>query len=509
MRFSAAAVAAVALLAACTTSPRTTVIPRPSTTGPVYFGGKPVRFELESRPLGFDADGNAEWLVVARFLDAHGQVTRIMANSDLDWTSRTGRVQWQNRMRFGQPSAIVKTNHDGRMTLVVRCNMPALGTRVISTDTREWKFPRVVGDALGAYTARIAWFPRADRSVRITRLNCLIHGRRQAWILSGKSSFQDPLVSREQSCLYAVAFLKKTYTVSVTLPRPPPDMGPDNILGTGMWLYFTTNPLDSIYYGNLNPEAIVDRAVRAHLHYVELRTAYGAFWQITPEARPTIDAIIDGLAAHHIVTIGWTVPRDDAFDDLQASVQTAYYRTAHGTPLGGIAVDLERGDEFMGGSPDGLDALWKYMRAMRDAIGLHHLLVATVEDPYLEGLTEQSYPYAQIAKYSEVLQPMTYARMLRHKPLNAVQTAAIVRNSYSKLRDLTAQSTVFSARDLPISMGAQTNAIGAGGAPSPSEITAAMKAARDAGAIGTCFFAWDGTSRAQWEALGLQGVILR
>ena len=41
-----------------------------------------------------------------------------------------------------------------------------------------------------------------------------------------------------------------------------------------MWLFFSNNPIDNNYYGKWDPQAIVDRAVRAGLHYVELRTAY-------------------------------------------------------------------------------------------------------------------------------------------------------------------------------------------------------------------------------------------
>jgi hypothetical protein len=170
-----------------------------------------------------------------------------------------------------------------------------------------------------------------------------------------------------------------------------------NASGKGMWFSFTTNPLDASDYHKLDPHAIVAQAVHAGLHYVELRTAYGGFFEITPEAKPTIDAIVDGLAAHGIGTIAWTVPRDAGFDDLSQSVRSAYYRTANGTYVAGLAVDLERGDEFMGGAPQGPSALWQYIAYVRAALGPRALIIATVEDPYLEHLTQAAYPYAQIA----------------------------------------------------------------------------------------------------------------
>lgn len=113
-----------------------------------------------------------------------------------------------------------------------------------------------------------------------------------------------------------------------------------NADGIGMWLYFTNNPTDDIALSTFSIKSIIAQAVRAHLHYVELRTAYGAYWELTPSAQPRIDALIDGLAAHHIRSIGWTVPRSDDFADLSASIRTLHYRTARGNRFAGLAIDL-------------------------------------------------------------------------------------------------------------------------------------------------------------------------
>jgi hypothetical protein len=200
------------------------------------------------------------------------------------------------------------------------------------------------------------------------------------------------------------------------------------------------------------------------------------------------------LAAHGIGTIGWTVPRDITVEDLQASVRTAYYRTAKGTPLTGLAVDVERGDEFMGGDPNGLDALWKYMAYLREAFGPSYLLVATVEDPYLEHLDNQKYPYPQVARYSDVLQPMSYWRMMRRKPTTPDQVKVLLKGSYERLIYL-------SGRKLPVSIGGQTDSEGRNGYPPADEITASLEISKQLGAIGECFFAWDGTQPYQWDAL--------
>ncbi len=483
-----------ALLAQATPTPVPN--PSPTPTGLIYFGAPAARFSVDARPLGFDPDGNARWLLVSHFYDAQGKPTRIMANSDLDWVSRDGYVQWQTRLRYGQPSAILKTHRDGPLTMLVRANQPKLGTITLRTDTRTWRGPRAVAQALGPRMIQIGWFPQENKLARVVRIDSSGARKTLAVIAGPSSTYRDGSVKPGASYRYIV--YRSSAPVKLTavsaLPAPPPtSIG--NAGGKAMWLYFTANPTDPIYFKNLDPQQIVDQAVRAGLHYVELRTAYGAYWEITPEAKPTIDAIIDGLAAHGIGTMGWTVPRDITFEDLQASVRTAYYHTAKGTPLTGLAVDVERGDEFMGGDPNGLNALWMYMSYLRQAVGPKYLLVSTVEDPYLEHLDNTKYPYPQIARYSDVLQPMSYWRMMRRDPTTPEQVKVLLKGSYDRLLYL-------SGRKLPVSMGGQTDSEGRNGFPPADEITASLEISKNLGAIGECFFAWDATQPYQWDAIG-------
>ncbi len=480
-------------LASATPPPPT---PAPTPTGPVYFGKPAVRVGLDARSLGFDPDGNARWLVVTKFFDAGGRPTRIMANSDVDYLSRDGYVQWQTRLRYGQPGAILKTRRDGPLAMTIRVNAPRLAKVSAHTDTRTWAGPRVVAQALGPHAIQIGWFPRETTMVRIVRVDGRGQHRTLQIIAGLSSTYLDTSVlpgKHYRYILYRSDHAPVRLGPIATLALPPVT-SVSNAAGKAMWLFFTTNPIDKIYYKHLDPNAIVAQAVRAGLHYVELRTAYGAYWEVTPEAKPTIDAIVDGLAAHGIGTIGWTVPRDMAFEDLQQSVRTAYYRTARGTPLTGLAIDVERGDEFMGAAPQGPSALWQYMRGLRAALGRSYLLVATVEDPYLEHLTQRQYPYDQIARYSSVLQPMAYWRMMRRRPTNPAQVNALLRASYVKL-------AYVARRPIPISIGGQTTAEGRNGYPPADEITASLTTSKAVGALGECFFAWDGTQSYQWDAL--------
>jgi len=84
--------------------------------------------------------------------------------------------------------------------------------------------------------------------------------------------------------------------------------------------------------------------------------------------------------------------------------------------------------------------------------------------------------------------------MRRRTATTAAQVKVLLRASYDKL-------IAMSGRRLPVSIGGQTTAEGRNGYPPADEITASLAASRAAGAIGECFFAWDGTQPYQWDAL--------
>ncbi|MDQ2991245.1 MAG: hypothetical protein M3R30_00290 [Candidatus Eremiobacteraeota bacterium] len=482
--------AAALLIAQASASPA----PTPTPDTPVYVGNPATHYRLESRPLGVDPDGTARWLVVAHFLDAQNRETTILANSDLSWDSDRGHVQWQNRMRFGSPAAMVTTTIAGPIILRVRANKPALGAQRIGTDTRTWRPQPLVAGALGPHMIQIGIFPRTSGRANLWRITS--SGRRMllATLPKGSSTYRDAAVQPNHRYAYVETDdVRATHASTVT----PPELPSTSVAlasGKGMWLYWSLNPLDDNYYGKLDPDAMVAQATKSGLHYVEIRTAYGAMWQIPPAAKPKIDALIDGLAAHGIVPMGWTVPREATFEDVSASVRTTQYRTTKGTRLLGIAVDFERGDDFMGADPNGLAALWQYEKYLREAVGSKYLIVATVEDPSFEHLDESKYPFREIARYADVLQPMAYWRMMRRTPTTPDLVKTLMGKSVTTLLTL-------SGRALPVSIGGQTTAEGRNGYPPAAEITASLDGAKAAGAIGVCYFDWKGTQPYQWDAL--------
>ena len=83
---------------------------------------------------------------------------------------------------------------------------------------------------------------------------------------------------------------------------------------------------------------------------------------------------------------------------------------------------------------------------------------------------------------------------MRRKPTTPQNVKVIIKSSYDKLMRE-------AGRKLPVSVGGQTTAEGRNGYPPADEIIASLQTARSIGAIGECFFDWDGTQPYQWDAL--------
>ncbi len=453
-------------------------------------------FALEVRPLGVSPDGEARALVRVILRDAQGNVVRLRRGADFDYFTSRGTAQWQTRLRFGGPAAIVSVRDDGPVNVRVVANRPqGLGEQRASFDTRTWRAPRTVADAVGPHLVRIGWFPQArDGVVRVYRVD--ERGRRAlaAALRAPASSWDDGAVQPSRVARYVVVRPHAPDAeVRANVPPELPVSTVDAMRGKSAWLAFSGDPLDDASYAKLDVDQIVATATRAGLRSVELRLAYGAFDEVTPASKATIDRLIDGLVAHHVAVIGWTVPRATAFDDLARNAAVAAYRTPNGTALTGLAVDLERGEEYLGDGPAGFTALSTYLGALRRAVGPHVLLVATVEDPFLEHLDAAKFPYAAIARDADVLQPMTYWRMMG--PWKGAEKArAAVGGSVALVRRL-------AEREVPIDVGAQTGVLGKRGAPPGDELAAAIDAARRAGALGVTFYDWSGTGPEQWEAI--------
>src|SRR5260370_27381672 len=99
--------------------------PRPAPTPIVWSGAAARRMELDTAPLGVSPDGRARWLVRVRFADEFGKATKLVHAGNIDFQASRGDAQWQTRLRYGGPAAILSTDQEG-----------PLAVRAISTNPR-------------------------------------------------------------------------------------------------------------------------------------------------------------------------------------------------------------------------------------------------------------------------------------------------------------------------------------------------------------------------------------
>jgi hypothetical protein len=500
---AAAALGASALVAGAQPFAWPTPLPR-STPGPlptqVWSGAPAHAFALKIEPLGVTPDGAARALVRVVLRDATGAPTLLLRGGDFDFHVDRGSAQWQTRLRYGGPAALVGVQTATPVTVRAVANLPAgLGSASAVFDPRQQLGPPLVGAAIGPHLVRIGWFPRVDRGrVAIYRLDADGHRGARAIVLTAPvSAWDDGAVTPGEVARYQVVLPDGAHLVRVAVPPELPPSDASAVAGTSAWLAFSGDPLDDERYTALDVQQIVATAVRAHLRAVELRLAYGAFAEMTADAKPTIDLLIDGLDAHGVRVVGWTVPRTLDADDLSEAVAVAAYRTPAGNGISGLAVDLERGDDYLGEGPVATTALREYLAVLRRAVGPHVLLVATVEDPFLGHLDPSAYPYAAIGRAADVVQPMTYWRALGRLEGPAAASRAVA-GSIATLRRTIGPT--------PIDVGLQTAPIGPRGAPGPDELAAAIGAAAAHGAAGVAFYDWFGTDPAQWAVLAARGV---
>lgn len=479
---------------------------------PVFAPLPATAFALEAHALGVDPDGALRYLVRVRFTSANGEPTTLVRGGDIAFDASRGSAQWQTRARFDAPAAIVSLVRDGRATVVVTANPPLrLPPHRVRLDPRAWTGPRVAARALGPHLIQLGWFPASPAAVRIVRSLTTSSSRIGAGTraialhvvpsvstfraAAGASTFRDTSVEPGSSYVYRVAIAgRATARFAVRAPAEPAHRTISALAGKAMWFSFSPVAGDSNGYDTLDPARIVARAKRAGVAALEIRTAYGEFDELAPAARPAIDALLDDAAAAGIATIGWTVPRAATFEDLSRAVATATYRTPRGNGFAALAIDLERGDAFLGDGRAGFAAIATYARLLRAALGPRYPIAATVEDPYLEHLTASDYPYAAVAAQVDALQPMAYWRMMTRSLGGEAGVRSALTGSYTALARV-------AGRRVPIDIGGQTSGEGPRGAPPPLEIAAAIRTARALGALGIAFFDYDSTSARAWRAI--------
>lgn len=253
--------------------------------------------------------------------------------------------------------------------------------------------------------------------------------------------------------------------------------------GKGIWYV-----LDSREQGT-TPAARVVAAARAnglsHL-YVEVATSRGGFW-----GARWLDDLLPAARAAGLRVIGSVyVCLDNLPADLALSLAVARYRTPDGLALDGLTADVEQ--DLV--APN----VAAYGELLRHFLGDDYLLVATVYPP--ESWYAPRYPWPALTRSWNAVAPMAYWRQQEQRAFSGPEAYAYVQRNLDKLRALVGRA------DLPVEVLGQ--AFDAGhprllgpDSPTADEVAAAIRAARDGGAVGISFFDWTRATPAQWAAL--------
>ena len=284
----------------------------------------------------------------------------------------------------------------------------------------------------------------------------------------------------------------------VTAPGALPSTSVGAISGKGMFLYFTPDAAGENSYLKYDPSGVIARAESSGITHIEVRMARGTFLEpATAPARAWLDEFIDKAAAAGIKLIAWQVPRRSTSADAATAVAAAEYTTPEGNGFSGLALDIEDGDNYMGDGDVAKQRMVDQIALVREAVGPGYLLVATVMSPALTHWTNARYPFAGIATYASVMQPMEYWHHF-YSTTHHAYTQDEVSGACAASVSLTRQQA---GRDIPINVAGQSDDLGTTGRPSPDEIAWCLAAAKNAGAIGQTFFDWRGTGDDGWTAI--------
>jgi hypothetical protein len=280
---------------------------------------------------------------------------------------------------------------------------------------------------------------------------------------------------------------KKTVENIVTTPTKPNNKPLSTLGGKGIILFFNSDPGSSLYYRKLSPQKVIQETKTLGLHYIELRTVYGAFSHFNDPALVNwLNQFLDLAAANNIPVISWSIPRRET----SASVATDAALAAHTTPAGNtfsaIALDLELGAGYMRNTSLAKQKISNYAAMLRKAMGKNYLLAAMVYSPWKSGYTNADYPYQDLAKYVDVLQPMEFWHYY-YAADHHIYTQQEVTNAIDKSISLTQQ---LAGKKIPVNVIGQLTDLGGTGKPSAMEITVALQAAKAFGALGLSLFDW-------------------
>ena len=266
-------------------------------------------------------------------------------------------------------------------------------------------------------------------------------------------------------------------------PRRPSASGEPlaaRVAGKGMWL---PQPLLEM----ADEKQIVEASRQTGLThiFVEVAETSSGFYGKTEVAR-----LLPAAHAAGLRVIGWiTTSLYDLPRDVALSAEVANYRTADGHSLDGIAPDIEQNME--------LDDVKAFADILRATLGDDALIVGVVYPA--GGWFGREYPIQpSLARVFNALAPMAY--------WSDEQRAYADKEVYEYIAKSVRDMQAAAGEGYPVHViGQMYDTFGRNGSgaysPGYAEIDAALRAAREAGAVGISFFQWGTATPEEWAAL--------
>lgn len=299
---------------------------------------------------------------------------------------------------------------------------------------------------------------------------------------------------------------KKVVEKSVLTPMPLKNKTLQVLAGKGIILFFNSDPGSSLYYKKLDPKRVIQETKTLGLHYIELRTVYGDYSHFNdPVLINWLNQFLDLAAANHIPVISWSIPRHETSDSVAADTALASHVTPSGNSFSAVALDLELGAGYMRNTHKAKQNIANYASMLRMAVGKKYLLAAMVYSPWKSGYTNADYPYQELAKQVDVLQPMEFWHFY-YAADHHIYTQQEVSNAIEKSITLTQQ---LAGKNIPINVIGQLTDLGGTGKPSPMEIIWALQAAKIHGALGLSLFDWHNELFLENKALSPQAEAIQ
>ncbi len=479
------------------------------TPGPIPA---PNSFRITSSRWRLTPDGTWKAVVHAHYADAAGADLPLV-HAQVAWSASAGKTLDQVHWTYSDPATLLTLAVSHAVTVTAKPVNPQNRTVTLqlAAPADDAASFACVAQSVGPHLVNIGWTPLND-AIGVTsfklyrRESSAAHGRLIASLSGNAHAFHDGGVWPEHHYRYGVVALSssaaplhaRSNAVELTADMPVTSL--DAISGKGMFLFFTPDPADPEHgYSSYDIGAVMAQASAAGLSDIELRLAYGSFFEASnPGARAWLDRFIDASAASGIQLLAWEVPRRAMTSDIAEAIAIARYRTPEGNGFSGAALDIENGDDYMGDGDDAKQGMVDYIHQVRQAVGRRYLVVATIVSPRLTHWTNAQYPYARIAPYASVLQPMEYWHYF-YETSHHVYAQAGVSGAVAGAVTLTKR---LAGIDVPVNVAGQSDDLGGTGVPTPDEIGWSLAAAKSSGAIGEMFFDWRGTPADRWSAIG-------